>query len=188
MKASKQTFTVRKWPKDGAASSSLSAAVPLMVLVPVLVLVLTLAACSDNSNDTGAESVSRTQATAVRPLLAKDVSVLVAELDSVPADYGARTRKGLYVQREQALQLERQLRGDVVWVPVECCGTEGADLAVYIAYGMQAAHNLPASAPVFVSGADLRLAASVVNRLADGGMSRVFLVTPPRTAAKPELR
>lgn len=184
MKASKQTFTVRKWPKDGAASSSLSAAVPLMVLV----LVLTLAACSDNSNDTGAESVSRTQAAAVRPLLANDGSVRVAERDSVPADYGARTRKGLYVQHEQALQLERQLRGDVVWVPVECCGTEGADLAVYIAYGMQAAQNLPASAPVFVSGADLRLAASVVNRLADGGMSRVFLVTPPRTAAKPELR
>lgn len=184
MKASKQAFTVRKWQKDGAASSSISAAVPLMVLV----LVLTLAACSDNSNDTGASSVGRAEPTAVRPLLANDGSVLVAELDSAPADYGARTRNGLYAQYEQALQLERQLRGDVVWVPVECCGTEGADIAVYIAYGVQAAHNLPASAPVFVSGADLRLAASVVNRLSDGGMSRVFLVTPPRPAAKPELR
>ena len=28
----------------------------------------------------------------------------------------------------------------------------------------------------------------VVNRLADGGMSRVFLVTPPRAVAKHELR
>lgn len=182
MKALKQAFTVRKWPKDGAASCSLSAAVPLTVLV------LTLAACSDNSDDSAAASASRMQASTIRPLLAGDGTLLAAEPSNVPLDHGAHTQRGLYAQREQALQLERQLRGDVVWVPVECCGTEGADLAVYIAYGVQAAHNLPDSAPVFVSGADLRLAASVVNRLADGGMSRVFLVTPPRTAAKPELR
>ena len=162
----------------------ISAVVPGMALV----LGLVLAACSDNSDDTGATSGSRIQAVAIRPLLADDGTVLAAEPSSVPLDHGAHTQRGLYAQREQALQLERRLRGDVIWVPVECCGTEGADLAIYIAYGMQAAHNLPASAPVFVSGDDLRLAASVVNRLADGGMSRVFLVTPPRTAAKPALR
>ena len=42
--------------------------------------------------------------------------------------------------------------------------------------------------PIFDFGADLRLAARVVNRLADDGMSRVFLLTPPRVVAKPELR
>ena len=155
---------------------------------PVLLMLLTLAACGGGTDDSAAASASRMQASAIRPLLADDGTVLAAEPNSVPLDHGAHTHKGLYAEREQALQLERQLRGDVVWVPVECCGTEGADLAVYIAYGMQAAHNLPVSAPVFVSGADLRLAASVVNRLADSGMSRVFLVTPPRPVAKAELR
>lgn len=158
--------------------------------VPVLLmlLTLTLAACGGSTDDAAAASGSRMQASAMRPLLASDGTVVAAEPSSVPLDHGAHTKRGLYAQREQALQLERQLRGDVVWVPVECCGTEGADLAVYIAYGVQAAHNLPASAPVFVSGADLRLAASVVNRLADGGMGRVFLVTPARAAARPEPR
>lgn len=164
----------------GSASAS--------VLSIVLALVLALAACGGGTDDSPAAPVSRNQAAAVRPLLADDGSVLAAAPDSVPMDHGAHTRSGLYAQREQALQLERQLRSDVVWVPVECCGTEGADLAVLIAYGMQAAHDLPASAPVFVSGADLRLAASVANRLADGGMSRVFLVTPPRTVARPAVR
>ncbi len=156
--------------------------------VQALLMLLTLVACGGSSDDTVATSGSRMQASAMRPLLADNGTVLAAEPSSVPADHGAHTQSGLYAQRDQALQLERQLRGDVVWVPVECCGTEGADLSVYIAYGVQAAHNLPASAPVFVSGADLRLAASVVNRLAEGGMSRVFLVTPPHAAARPEVR
>ena len=155
---------------------------------PVLLMVLTLAACGGSADETPAASGGRMQATAIRPLMADDGTLLAAEPNSVPLDHDAHTKRGLYAQREQALQLERQLRGDVVWVPVECCGAEGADLAVYIAYGVQAAHNLPASAPVFVSGADQRPAASVVNRLADGGTSRVFLVTPPRTVTKPELR
>ena len=161
---------------------------PGRACAPVLLMVLTLAACGGSTDDTTNASGNRAQAAAVRPLLADGGAVLTAEPNSVPLDYSAHTQQGLYAQREQALQLERQLRGNVVWVPVECCGSEGADLAVLIAYGMQAAHNLPASAPVFVSGADLRLAASVVNRLADGGMSRVFLLTPPRTAATPAMR
>ncbi len=126
-------------------------------------------------------TASPTQAAAKsRLLLAEDGLVLQATPHSVPADHGARTRPGLYAQREQALQLERTLRGAVIWVDVACCGTEGADLGVLIAFGMQAAGNLPASVPVFVGGADLRLAASVVNRLADAGLSRVFLLTPVR--------
>lgn len=151
---------------------------------PVLLMVLALAACGGGGEDMAAAFGGRTQAATVRPLIGDDGSVLAAEPSSVPADHGARTRKGLYAQREQALQLERQLRGDVIWVPVECCGAEGADLAIQVAYGVQAAHDLSSSAPVFVSGADLRQAASVANRLADGGMSRVFLVTSSRTGAK----
>ena len=144
-----------------------------------------LAACGGGDADradsaTTATIITRSTAAATSLLLADDGSVLPAGPNSVPVDYGARTRKGLYAQREQALQLERTLRGEVIWVDVACCGTEGADLGVLIAFGMQAAGNLPASVPVFVGGADLRLAASVVNRLADAGLSRVFLLTPAR--------
>lgn len=47
----------------------------------------------------------------------------------------------------------------------------------------QAAADLPNTVPVFVSGPDLRLAATVVDRLQDGGLTRVFLVGPgPRPA------
>lgn len=181
MKASKPEPRVEleRWsrPPRGICTVAL-----LTVLLPVL------AACGGSTDDSVAAPASRLHASAIRPLLADDGSVLAADPGSAPLDHGAHTKTGLYAQREQALQLERQLRGDVVWVPVECCGADAADFAVYVAYGMQAAHNLPASAPIFVFGADLRLAARVVNRLADDGMSRVFLVTPPRVVARPELR
>ena len=140
------------------------------------------AATATAATGTTTTTASPTQAAATsRLLLAEDGLVLQATPYSVPADHGARTRPGLYAQREQALQLERTLRGAVIWVDVACCGTEGADLGVLIAFGMQAAGNLPASVPVFVGGADLRLAASVVNRLAEAGLSRVFLLTPARS-------
>ena len=94
-----------------------------------------------------------------------------------PADFGSRTRPGLYMTRAEAEALDLRLNGDVLWVNIECCGIEAADLAVSIAYGMQAAKNLPNSAPVLVTAVDQRLAASVVNQLAAVGMSHAVLVT-----------
>lgn len=158
-----------------------------------LALLLALAGCGGSSSgEWASESTSAPTnsgpAVVSKALLAEDGAVLATDPDSVPMDHGAHTRMGRYAQREQAIALERKLRGDVIWVPVECCGAEAVELAVWIAYGMQAAHDLPSSAPVFVSGADLRLAAGVANRLADDGMSRVFLLTPPRAATSPAMR
>jgi hypothetical protein len=48
---------------------------------------------------------------------------------------------------------------------------------VGIAYGVQAAEDLPDSAPVLVRAANLRLGAVAANRLADAGYGSVWLVT-----------
>jgi len=156
-----------------------------------LALLLALAGCGGGgewASESTSAPTSSGQAVGSKALLADDGAVLATDPDSVPLDHGAHTRMGRYAQREQAIALERKLRGGVIWVPVECCGSEAVELAVWIAYGMQAAHDLPSSAPIFVSGADLRLAAVVANRLSDHGMSRVFLLTPPRTVARPAVR
>jgi hypothetical protein len=85
---------------------------------------------------------------------------------------------------KQAQELDQSLNGDVLWVNADCCGSLGANVAVGvtvgITYAMQAAGNLPDSVPVFVTGADQQLVGKVVNRLAEGGMRRVFQVVPPR--------
>jgi hypothetical protein len=81
---------------------------------------------------------------------------------------------------KQAQELDQSLKGDVIWVNADCCGSLGASVAVGITYAMQAAGNLPDSVPVFVTGADQQLVGKVANRLAEGGMRRVFQVPPPR--------
>ena len=65
-------------------------------------------------------------------------------------------------------------------VRVDTGGWDAADLAVRIIWGEQAAADLPGSVPVFVTGPDLRLAATVVDRLHGSGFSRVFLVAGGR--------
>lgn len=85
---------------------------------------------------------------------------------------------------KQAQELDQSLKGDVIWVNADCCGNLGANVAVGVAvgitYAMQAAGNLPDNVPVFVTGADQQLVGKVANRLAEGGMRRVFQVAPPR--------
>lgn len=67
---------------------------------------------------------------------------------------------------------------DVLEVRVECCGEAAVDQAVGIAWGVQAARDLPDDTPVLVHAADARLAAAAAERLAAGGMTRVRQVTP----------
>jgi hypothetical protein len=99
------------------------------------------------------------------------------ERSAEPSDPGARTRQGRYLTREQAQAMARQLDDRLVPVQARCCGFETAELDVLIAFGMQAAANLPADAPFVVSGPDLRQAAAVANRLAELGAKQVWLVT-----------
>lgn len=108
------------------------------------------------------------------PLLDDDGRVVPASPLLVPADAAARTRSGQYASGLQAAELERALRGGVLQVVVD---EGGAEQAVGIARGLQAAQDLPDSAPVLVRGHSLRDAAAVADRLADEGMTRVFLVT-----------
>lgn len=111
------------------------------------------------------------------PLVAQDGTVLPPDPSAVPVDAGAWTQASQYATRGQAAQLGQTLGGRVVEVEVGCCGAEAVDLAVWTTFALRAAHDLPATVPVFVSGRDLRLAAVVANRLGEHGMPRVFLVS-----------
>lgn len=95
---------------------------------------------------------------------------------AAPADAGARTRAGRYATAEQAQALESLLGNRVIRVDVGCCDATEADMAVLMAFVSQAGLDLPNSTPVLVQGRDLRMAAVVADRLADAGMTRVWLV------------
>ena len=84
---------------------------------------------------------------------------------------------------KQAQVLDQSLKGDVIWVNADCCGSLGVAVAVGITYAMQAASNLPDTVPVFVTGADQQQIAKVASRLVQSGMRQVFLVTPQRDSA-----
>lgn len=99
--------------------------------------------------------------------------------DDGSADAGTGLRSGQSVSPAQARQLAAA-RGDggAIELEVGCCSADEVDTAVGIAWGLQAAHDLPADTPVLVRGPDLRLASAAANRLADGGLTHVWLVTP----------
>lgn len=139
------------------------------------ILALGLAACGGQDERT--EPSVRLGTRLIAPLMADDGSVLPADPQAVPADPGAQTRHRQYAAHEQAEQLGQVLPGGVVELTVDCCGHEARERAVQIAWGLQAAQDLPDHAPVFVRGADLRTAALVADDLADAGLTRVFLVT-----------
>ena len=158
----------------------------------VLLAAALLPACSDGTADIDttaslahaeeegakARAMARVPPTAaVAPLMDDDGTVLPSDLRAVPADPAARTQQQRYTTRQQAQALHDALQGDVIWVQVDCCDAAGIDLAVLTVYGMQAAKDLPNTAPVLVHGSNLRRAAAVADRLAEHRMSRVFLVT-----------
>lgn len=145
----------------------------LTTALAAMLAALSLTACG-GAADAPAVALEAHAAMLAAPLLDDDGRIVPASPLLVPGDAGARTRLGHYASGLQAAELDRALRGDVLHVVVD---EGGAEQAVGIARGLQAAQDLPDSAPVLVRGSNLREAAAVADRLADEGMTRVFLVT-----------
>jgi hypothetical protein len=144
-----------------------------------------LAACGASTNTAPSTEPSAEAVPAfVDPASEREVAVSLAAPRSAKAspfdDPGALTRLGLYATPDQAARTLAARPGRALRVKVEPAEPDAVELAVRVVWGEQAAADVPSSAPVFVSGPDLRLAATVVDRLQDSGFSRVFLVGPPR--------
>lgn len=149
------------------------------LLLPALAAAcISLTACGDVSEDN--QGTVHKQTTAVSaPLLDDEGRPQGSGALAEPADAGARTRAGLYASEAQARQLEAALGDRAISTRVDDSASmaDAVDLAVLVAYGAQAAHDLDSHAPVLVRGKNLRLAAAAANRLHAGGFTRVFLVT-----------
>jgi hypothetical protein len=145
-------------------------------------LLVAAAACggADPAETAAASAASLAAAapTVIAPLIRDDGSTSPADPRAVPADAAAWSANGLYATAAQARQLADALGDGVLQIRVGCCGIDAVDTAAGTAWGLQAAHDLPPDTPVLVSGLDLRLAAATANRLARGGLTHVWLVTP----------
>ncbi|HET9976741.1 MAG TPA: hypothetical protein VFQ20_04840 [Burkholderiaceae bacterium] len=117
------------------------------------------------------------RAARVPPLLGADGTPQPALPQAVPADPRERTHAALYATRAQAHALEADLDGAVIWIDAGCCDERAVTFALELAESARTGKHLALDAPVFITGADLKLAALVVNRLADDGHTLVFLVT-----------
>jgi hypothetical protein len=153
---------------------------PSFLFLPVhcaltMSLLMAASACGGSVDAADAE---QPPVVVVAPLLDNDGRVTASDPRAVPTDAAAWNRSGLYATAEQARQLAAALGDGVLQIKVECCGIEAVDQATGMAWGLQAASSLPPDTPVLVSGLDLRLAAATANRLASGGLSHVWLVTP----------
>jgi hypothetical protein len=167
---------------------------PRGLRMPCIALTAALAACGTQVErevtSVAADSLSAAPAAASSPavpMLADPGSEkAIASVLAAPrfaraspfVDTGAVTRLGLYASPEQAARVLAARPGAALRVKVDRGGSDEAELAVRIVWGEQAAADLPNAVPVFVTGPDLRLAATVVDRLQDGGLTRVFLVGP----------
>jgi hypothetical protein len=100
-----------------------------------------------------------------------------AEPESLPDDPAVRTRAGLYSTRLQAEELDRVLDGAVVWVELDGPDAVLIDRALGHVFGMMAAKDLGADAPLFVTAADQTAGARLVDQLSEQGLTRVALVT-----------
>ena len=111
-----------------------------------------------------------------RPATTQQTADLRSSPDAIPSDPAARTTPALYALPEQAGSVARAMPGAVLRVEVASGSQRAADEAVSSIVALQATRKLPRSAPVFVAARDPRWAAGVVNRLAQTGFSRVYLV------------
>lgn len=138
-------------------------------------LVCALAACGGGgAGDPVAKSPAATRA----PVTLLDDDGLAMPSTVRPSDAGAWTMNARYATPEQAQLLGASLAHDLIQVEVECCGETGIETAVGLVWALQASADLPsARARVLVRGRDERLAAATVNRLLQGGLREVWLVT-----------
>jgi hypothetical protein len=117
------------------------------------------------------------RAARVPPLLGADGTPQPALPQAVPADPRERTHAALYATRAQAHALEAELDGAVIWIDAGCCDERAVAAALELAEGARTGKHLALDAAVFITGADLKLAAAVADRLTDDGHTLVFLVT-----------
>jgi hypothetical protein len=111
-------------------------------------------------------------------------SLLASPFGPMPARHAAassaeaRPRNGLMTTREHAEDIDAMLNGEVVWISLDCCAAEAVERALGTTHGLVAARDLPPDAPVFVDGehADPAQAVRLADRLADGGLTRVFVL------------
>lgn len=139
-----------------------------------LALAAALAACGGGQ---GSDTASTDREPPTSALVDDDGQPMPSVATALPADPGVRTRQGRYASARQAADYERALGDGVLRVDVGCCGAVAVEQAVDLAHGMQAAQDLPDSAPVLVRGSDLRLAALAADRMAAAGHGTVWLVT-----------
>jgi hypothetical protein len=111
------------------------------------------------------------------PLLGADGQPQPALPEAVPSNPRERTRAALYATREQAQALDAERRGAVIWVEADCCDENAVAFALDLADGLRTGKHLGFDAPVFVTGENLQMAALIVDRLAEEGHTRVFMVT-----------
>lgn len=156
---------------------------PRPALMTVALLAVLMAGCGGGETDASAADdragpLAGSPAV-IAPLFDDAGNVMPASDSAQPADHGARTRRGYYATPAQAAQLEHALQDRVIAVGVEPGPDAAASvaLAMQMVYGHQAAHDLPADAPLLVRSADLRLGAAAVHQLEAAGYQRVFLVT-----------
>lgn len=144
-------------------------------MLSTLALAAALAGCGGGDEPVAALAHERRIAAA--PLLDDAGEPQPSDPAAVPAEAAARTQAGRYASTLQADALETALRGGVIRVELDGDGEAAADLALTTAYGLQAAQDLPDSAPVLVRGGDLAQAARVADRLTARGYPNVWLVT-----------
>jgi hypothetical protein len=168
-----------------AAATTLATAAAAAIL-----LVLCLAGCGGSSSpdkpsgagarrlgaDEPAAAQTADAAEFVPPLIADDGSLMPALPRATPTDPGARTRAGRYATPAQADQLEAALGPRVLRVDAHDVARLGVDTVAGIVHGLQAAADLGRSDPVLVEGSDPRLSATLADRLADDGLTRVWVV------------
>lgn len=160
---------------DSKTLFRLAAVVPLALFAAAMLAACGGADSTTGDADTGAATTARSEF--VAPLFDDDGNSLPVVPAARPADSGVRMNNGRYATSAQARLLMEVRKADVLEIDVSCCGIEAVDFAVVSVWIDQLARSLPDSAPVFVRGSDLRLAALAANRIASGGLANTWLVT-----------
>jgi hypothetical protein len=157
-----------------ATFTSLGAASAAIALTAALV---SQHGIDDTPTALSATAVAQASTAGVSPLLDADGQPQPALPEAVPTNPRERTHVALYATREQAQALDAERRGAVIWVEADCCDDNAVAFALDLADGLRTGKQLGFDAPVFVTGENLQMAALIVDRLAEEGHTRVFMVT-----------